>query len=234
MPGRWIRWFFQLLVDIACSDSFLALLALNTMEICNQQGKYLLKLQCQNSWRNFYLVGIPSKAVHYKGKCSPLQQILQQSKPWSALESSQWFLLQSVACNNSDKWFTLLCLTDIKLNGTTGSVGFCNTSVHLSRSRFQMKNLNPVRQTMWKPCVPEARLSSVCSFPGDNCFMLSSSGDFSLKVNLIPGFSHPLQGSSLQGRRLKIWVWSILSSLLCWWLLNMVCWMQLCLQKSLC
>lgn len=120
-------------------------------------------------------------------------------------------LKECVECNDGDKWLTLLCLIDIKLHCTAGSVGFCNTSVHFGKSRFQMENLNSVRESTWKPCVPEARLSSVSNFSGDNCFMLSSSGDFSLKVKLIPGFRHPLQGSSLQGRRLKIWIWSVLS-----------------------
>lgn len=122
--------------------------------------------------------------------------------------------MEHVEYNDGDKWFTLLCLTDIKLNCTAGSVWFCNTSVHFGRSRFQMENLNSVRESMWKPCVPEARMSSVSSFSGDNCFMLSSSGDFHLKVNLIPGFRHPLQGFSLQGRRLKISTWSVLSQYL--------------------
>lgn len=118
-------------------------------------------------------------------------------------------LVGRVECNNCDKWLTLLSLTDIKLKCTAGSVGFCNTSVHLGRARFQMENSNSVREPTWKPCVPEARLSCVSKFSGDSHFMLSFSGDFSLKVNLIPGFRQPLKGYNPWGRRLKIWIWSL-------------------------
>lgn len=123
-----------------------------------------------------------------------------------------------------DKWLMLLSLTDIKLTCTAGSLGFCNSSVHLGRAWFQMGNLNSVREPTWKSCMPEVRLSCGSRFSGDSCFMFSFSGDFNLKVNLIPGFRQPLQGYNPWGRRLNLDLIHCQPIARCWWVLNTVCW----------
>lgn len=142
-------------------------------------------------------------------------------------------LVGLVECNDCDKWLTLLSLTDIKLKCTAGSLGFCNTSVDLDEARFQMENLNSVREPTWKPCVPEARLSCVSTFSGDSCFMLSLSGDFSLKVNLILGFRQPFQRCNPWSRRLNLDLILCQPIAHCWRVLNTICWRQPRIKKSL-